>query len=176
MMADIEAPGGTVTLFNCHLQTTSISQRRTTWAREMDYGDTKQKIQTTQEAAETLHGNLKKRAQQVDSICQRIRQTEHSVILCGDLNSLPSSYTYRTLSNLLTDAFQEAGSGYMYTYRYAWRLLRIDYTFHSSRLRATECFSLTQELCSDHNPVITRFQYNPIPESALSEAALPEEK
>ena len=169
MMANVEAPGGTVTLFNCHLQTTSISQRRTTWTREMDYGDTRQKIQTTQEAAETLHGNLKKRAQQVDSICQRIRQTEHPVILCGDLNSLPSSYTYRTFSTLLTDAFQEAGSGYMYTFRNAWRLLRIDYAFHSSRLRATECFSLTQELCSDHNPVITRFQYNPIPESVLKE-------
>lgn len=175
MMADIEAPGGTVTLFNCHLQTTSISQRRTTWSREMDYGDTRQKIQTTQEAAETLHGNLKKRAQQVDSLCQRIRQTEYPVILCGDLNSLPSSYTYRTFSTLLTDAFKEAGSGYIYTYRNAWRLLRIDYMFHSSHLRATECFSLTQELCSDHNPVVTRFQYNPIPESALQEANLPEE-
>lgn len=173
MMVHVEAPGGTVTLFNCHLQTTSISQRRTTWSREMDYGDTRQKIQTTQEAAETLHGNLVKRAFQVDSLCQRIRQSEHPVVLCGDLNSMPSSYTYRTFSTLLTDAFQEAGSGYMYTFRYAWRLLRIDYSFHSSRLRAIECFSPRQELCSDHNPVVTRYQYNPIPEEALLDSALP---
>lgn len=169
MVCDVEAPGGTVTLFNCHLQTTSVSQKRTTWTRELDNGDTRRKLETTQEAAETLHGNLKKRAVQTDSLCQRIRATEYPVILCGDLNSMPSSYTYYTLSQLLSDSFVEAGSGYMYTFRGAWRLLRIDYSFHSAKLRAIECFSPRQELCSDHNPVITRFQYNPIPESALDQ-------
>ncbi len=161
LTCNVQAPGGTVTLFCCHLHTTSISQRRTTWARELDYGDSRQKLQTTQDAAETLHENMAIRAMQTDSLCQRIRQANHPVVLCGDLNSLPSSYTYHTFSTMLTDAFKEAGHGYMYTFRYASRLLRIDYLFHSARLRAVDCFSPRQELCSDHNPVITRLQYNP---------------
>lgn len=166
LMCDVEAPGGTVTLFNNHLQTTSVSQRRTTWAQGLDYGDTRKKIETTQDAAETLHGNLVKRAAQIDSLCQRIHTTEHPVIFCGDLNSLPSSYSYHQLSQLLTDAFLDSGSGYMYTIRGGWHLLRIDYIFHSSRLRSIETFSPRQELCSDHNPVIARLQYNPIPVSS----------
>ena len=42
----------------------------------------------------------------------------------------------------------------MYTYRYAKRMLRIDYIFHSPSLKGIAYYSPDLDLCSDHNPVI----------------------
>lgn len=163
---EVLLPNDTLSLFNCHLQTTSVSQRRTDWTRELEYGDTRQQAETAKDAALTLHANLVKRAQQCDSICQRIKQLHHPILVCGDFNSLPSSYTYHTFSNLLTDGFREAGRGYMYTYRQAKRMLRIDYIFHSTRLRGLRYDSPKEQRCSDHNPVVMQL--------AFSDAFLPD--
>ena len=64
------------------------------------------------------------------------------------------SYTYHHLRKTLKDGFRTAGNGYMYTYRYAKRMLRIDYIFHSPSLKGIEYYSPDLDLCSDHNPVI----------------------
>ena len=37
------------------------------------------------------------------------------VILCGDFNDTPASYTYRTVKGDLTDGFRDCGSGFGYT-------------------------------------------------------------
>ena len=56
-----------------------------------------------------------KRAFQTDSICQLATASPHPVLVCGDFNSLPSSYTYHRLSESLKDGFKTGGHGYMYT-------------------------------------------------------------
>lgn len=154
MMCDVAVGQDTLRLLNNHLQTTSISQNRKKWNRELGTDDTRREVAAVQDAAETLHGNFVKRAAQTDSICQLALSSPHRVIVCGDFNSLPSSYTYHRLSTLLKDGFQTAGRGYMYTYRYGKRLFRIDYIFHSPELEGIKYFSPNLELCSDHNPVI----------------------
>ena len=100
-----------------------------------------------------------KRAFQTDSICQLATASPHPVLVCGDFNSLPSSYTYHRLSESLKDGFKTGGHGYMYTYRYGKRMLRIDYAFHSPELECTDYYSPNLDLCSDHNPVIFTVKY-----------------
>ena len=95
-----------------------------------------------------------KRATQTYVISHYAKTSPYPVLLCGDFNSIPSSYTYHHLRKTLKDGFRTAGNGYMYTYRYAKRMLRIDYIFHSPSLKGIEYYSPDLALCSDHNPVI----------------------
>ena len=159
MLCDIILNTDTIRLLNNHLQTTSVSQNRKKWERELATDNTRREAQAVQDAAETLHENFVKRAFQTDSICQLATASPHPVLVCGDFNSLPSSYTYHRLSESLKDGFKTGGHGYMYTYRYGKRMLRIDYAFHSPELECTDYYSPNLDLCSDHNPVIFTVKY-----------------
>ena len=159
MLCDIILNTDTICLLNNHLQTTSVSQNRKKWERELAADNTRREAQAVQDAAETLHENFVKRAFQTDSICQLATASPHPVLVCGDFNSLPSSYTYHRLSESLKDGFKTGGHGYMYTYRYGKRMLRIDYAFHSPELECTDYYSPNLDLCSDHNPVIFTVKY-----------------
>ena len=154
MMADIQMDEQTIRIINNHLQTTNITQKRKKWEKELATDETQREMEAMEDAAETLHGNLVKRAEQTDLLCQLIAQSPYPVVLGGDLNSLPSSYTYRRFASLLKDGFKTCGNGYMYTYRYGKRMFRIDYLFHSEALQGVRYFSPNLDLCSDHNPVI----------------------
>lgn len=155
MVCDLLVGTDTIRLLNNHLQTTSVSQNRNRWQQELSTHDRKREVEAMENAAGTLLGNFDKRTEQTQVIGDIVRQSPHPVILCGDLNSLPSSYTYHVLSRLLKDGFKEGGTGYMYTYRLAKRLLRIDYIFHSPELRCVSYRSPDWDLCSDHNPVLS---------------------
>lgn len=159
MVCDVVLGADTVRLLNNHLQTTSVSQNRRKWQRELATDNTRREAQAVQDAAETLHENFVKRAAQTDSICQLALRSPHPVVVCGDFNSLPSSYTYYQLSDILKDGFKTCGHGYMYTYRYGKRLFRIDYVFHSPEIEGINYFSPDLDLCSDHNPVVMSMKY-----------------
>lgn len=154
MMCDVVMDTDTVRLINNHLQTTSVSQKRRKWEREMATDDTRREVQATKEVAETLHENFVKRAEQTRIIGALAKESPYPVMVCGDFNSIPSSYTYHYLNDFLKDGFRTAGNGYMYTFRYGKKLLRIDYIFHSPDLKGISYYSPTQEFCSDHNPVL----------------------
>jgi endonuclease/exonuclease/phosphatase family metal-dependent hydrolase len=85
-------------------------------------------------------------------------QTSLPVIYCGDLNAVPSSYTYHILRNNFQDAFLEKGSGIGATFYKIAPMLRIDYCFVDKRLKILNCFVINEKL-SDHYPVVTDLQW-----------------
>lgn len=167
MQCDIILSRDTVRLINNHLQTTSVSQNRRKWERGLATNDTRREAEVVQGAITTLHGNFVKRAEQTDSISKLVKASPYPVLVCGDLNSLPSSYTYSELSNLLDDGFRSGGLGYMYTYRYFKRLLRIDYVFHSPCIEGYRYYSPNLDLCSDHNPVLMEMKYKTVDKGGI---------
>ncbi|MCI1648702.1 MAG: endonuclease/exonuclease/phosphatase family protein [Bacteroides sp.] len=161
MFCDVIINKDTIRIINNHLQTTNVSQNRKKWERDLSSSNSRQELSTIEEATRILHGNFVKRAGQVDSICRIIDASPYPVIVCGDFNSLPSSYTYHQLAKRLKDGFKTCGRGYMYTYRYYKHLLRIDYIFHSTAFEGLNYYSPKQEFCSDHNPVIMKMRTTP---------------
>ena len=99
-----------------------------------------------------MEENILKRAEQARTIASLVSVTEYPVILCGDFNDTPGTYTYETLKGDLQDGFVSAGKGYAATYRGFHNLLRIDYLFHSATLTAIKYKTIPYEM-SDHNPV-----------------------
>ena len=92
---------------------------------------------------------------QTTSVNQNRRKWERGLNNTNDTRrEVPSSYTYAELSDILKDGFRTSGRGYMYTFRYFKRLLRIDYIFHSPAIQGYRYYSPDLDLCSDHNPVL----------------------
>ncbi|MBA3829972.1 MAG: endonuclease/exonuclease/phosphatase family protein [Taibaiella sp.] len=98
------------------------------------------------------------RAAEADTVAQIIKDSPYPVLLCGDFNDLPASYTYMTLKGNLKDAFIEKGSGLGRTYNAIIFSLRIDHILYDPRLLHTEGFECPSLYLSDHRPVIANFR------------------
>lgn len=94
-----------------------------------------------------------KRAQQTDIIAAHIKLSPYPVIVCGDFNDSPVSYTYQKIHYNLYDAFMESGTGFGNTYLGKFPSFRIDYILHSKTLTSHNYRSPKLEL-SDHYPVV----------------------
>lgn len=161
MWCDINIKSHTIRVFNNHLQTTEVSQNRRRLERELQTG---RKENALRRLLNGLKENFAKRAFQAEYIQGLIQSTPYSTLVCGDLNSLPSSYTYHAIkSDNLKDGFQTCGHGYMYTYRYFKRLLRIDYIFHTKDFEGIDYYSPLLNLNGDHNPVVMKVRLSEQP-------------
>jgi endonuclease/exonuclease/phosphatase family metal-dependent hydrolase len=78
-------------------------------------------------------------------------------ILTADLNSVPSSFVYKTMRNTgLKDAFKDHAFGFGRTYHSLQPALRIDYIFHNNFIQPS-AISLFRTSFSDHDPLIMDF-------------------
>jgi len=93
------------------------------------------------------------RSRQADIVASFIKTSPYPVIVCGDFNDTPASYTYFTIRGPLQDAFLRKGSGIGRTYAGLAPTLRIDYIFADKIFRINSFRKITSGL-SDHYPVI----------------------
>lgn len=70
------------------------------------------------------------------------------------------SYVYRRMAAGLDDAFSDCGSGYSYTYRGFFNMLRIDFVLTSPEFRAV-VYEVPEVTFSDHLPVVVRLKRTP---------------
>ncbi len=150
--ADIEVNGKTVRIINVHMQTTSFDRMRGKAAQARDAHNIEAEKEIYLNYTDNLESNILRRAEQSKVIASLVNETEVPVILCGDFNDTPGTYTYETLKGDLKDGFRTAGSGYAATYRGMRNLFRIDYIFHSPSIKGIDYEVMPYEM-SDHNPV-----------------------
>ncbi len=152
MWVDIAVRKDTIRVFNNHLQTTQIDENDRKFLRTEPLSDTLRNDKA-KGIARKLKRNFMKRAEQADSVALRIHDGTPRVIVCGDFNDTPMSYTYRRMRGDFIDAFKRKGQGMVFTYRRLMGVLRIDYLFHSDDFE-TVSYRSEQPEWSDHNPVI----------------------
>ncbi|SHM34625.1 Metal-dependent hydrolase, endonuclease/exonuclease/phosphatase family [Chitinophaga jiangningensis] len=95
------------------------------------------------------------RAQQARQLAGLIAASPYPVIVCGDFNDVPVSYTYQTVAATLQDAFLKTGNGWGRTLSYLSPSLRIDYILASRQFRVHGCEAM-RVADSEHFPVISR--------------------
>jgi endonuclease/exonuclease/phosphatase family metal-dependent hydrolase len=78
----------------------------------------------------------------------------YPLLISGDFNSTPSSFTYHTIKGNLQDAFLEKGFGIGRTYSSLSPTLRIDYVLLDERLEVVQ-YHCPYLYLSDHFPIIT---------------------
>jgi len=148
--------GHMIRVFNAHLETTGFNRTMRKVAKMELQG------LTVKENAiiKAIYGNYTMgmiiRSRQCDKVAQQIEESQLPVILCGDFNDVPYSYTYNRMLGDLVDGFKECGKGFMSTYR-GRKKFRIDYIFHDKLLKGVSYYK--QELSySDHNPVFMKIE------------------
>jgi endonuclease/exonuclease/phosphatase family metal-dependent hydrolase len=98
-----------------------------------------------------------RRAPQAEMVAEHIRKCRYPVIVCGDFNDTPFSYTYNTVKGNLNDAFIECGNGFGKTYNGIFPSFRIDYILHSGSLVPSGYYTHSESY-SDHFPVSCFFE------------------
>ena len=95
--------------------------------------------------------------EQVEILKDFVEKSPYPVVLAGDFNSVPNSFEYYTISEVLQDCFLEAGNGFSTSFHDYKFPIRIDYIFASKEIKPLSYkVDRTQKL-SDHYPVIATF-------------------
>ena len=109
-----------------------------------------------------LFKGFNRRSKQLKTLSAFIKSSPHPVIICGDMNDTPASYTYRVMDRYLNDAFATSGKGVGRTYVETWFPLRIDWVFYPDILCPTDYQTLGKDMpLSDHLPVRVTFRRAP---------------
>ncbi|WP_077196865.1 endonuclease/exonuclease/phosphatase family protein [Prevotella ihumii] len=108
----------------------------------------------------------KVRAPQVDAVTsyvKKYRERNVPVILCGDFNDNPLSYTRRKIAEQLTDCYIKTGNGPGFSYHKSGMFVRIDNIFCSDEFEPFEAKVDNKVNASDHYPLLTWLKYRPKP-------------
>jgi endonuclease/exonuclease/phosphatase family metal-dependent hydrolase len=151
IFADIVKNQDTFRIYNVHLQ--SIKFKKDDYKV---FSKNAHKITDKKSTVELLIEKLKiaypKRAEQARKVVEHMQQSPFPVIICGDFNDTPMSYTYNIFNSLYTDAFRNSSSGLGITYAGKVPAGRIDYIFHSKNIHSS-FFSIQNEVYSDHKAI-----------------------
>ena len=153
---ELDIHGKKTSLINCHLETNNFSDEERQQYAEMIKSPNSQTIDAMAEkAVKKLKPAFKSRAEQVDIIAKIIKEdTNPYIIVCGDFNDTPISYTRNKIKGNLKDAFAETGCGLGITYNRNRFYFRIDYILHTKNIESFNC-SVGALKDSDHYPVYT---------------------
>ena len=86
---------------------------------------------------------------QINAIQNHKKDVLHHIIICGDFNNTPFSYSYRKMKGDMKDAFRERGSGLGTTFLFDIFPMRIDYILVSETLEVIS-FKTLKNTFSDH--------------------------
>jgi endonuclease/exonuclease/phosphatase family metal-dependent hydrolase len=151
IFTDITIKEKTIRVYNNHLQSVNINLERSALrVRQEELRNAEIKY-----VSDRLRTGFIKRAQQVDLITEHISTSPYPIIVCGDFNDTPISYTYRKMKGNRNDSFIKAGSGMSSTYQSLWPAFRIDYVFADKELTVVD-YKMAKICYSDHYPVIVK--------------------
>jgi len=157
IFTDIAVGNDTFRIFNNHLQSFRLKRVESSFVEELVDSDDKQTLNEIRTVSRSLKEGFKRRAIQAQVVKSYINRSPFPVIVAGDFNDTPVSYSYRKIRKGLNDAFVKSGYGAGFTYRGNYPPNRIDYILFGNSLRSTN-FSIIRVKYSDHYPVMAWFR------------------
>ncbi len=157
---DIQIGTDTIRVYNVHLQSMHFSDNDYKFMESiLDVKDLNE-LEGSKSILRRMKWAFLRRAGQVEIINEHLRNCRYPVIICGDFNDTPNSYSYHTLSKGLKDAFLESGSGFGQTYYGKFPSFRIDYILHSPSIFSWDYRTIHTDL-SDHFPITCNITLDP---------------
>ncbi|CAG4995241.1 hypothetical protein DYBT9275_01588 [Dyadobacter sp. CECT 9275] len=150
ILADIKVREDTVTIIGVHLYSMML--------RLDELLNQRKRSEITREGKESyyrIRDGFVNRKRETDLMLAWIRASRHPVIVCGDFNETPYSYSYSQTRRLLSNAFEDKGKGFGFTFNGTPSFIRIDNQFYDDeRLELVSFQTLTDVKHSDHYPLI----------------------
>ena len=156
----IDCFGDSLLVINNHLESNGLSPEE---KDEYTNAIIEPKSETIKSSSRVLISKLSEavayRGAQADTIrAIADRNAAHPVIVCGDFNDTPISYTYQRLARRLNSAYRQKGRGPGFTYTRRSFPVRIDHLFYSKDWTCTSCKIDRTVSSSDHYPLIVRLR------------------
>ncbi|MDP4223440.1 MAG: endonuclease/exonuclease/phosphatase family protein, partial [Bacteroidota bacterium] len=137
--SDVVAGGDTLRIFNNHLQSFHLRRMERTFLNELTAAsEDKETMNEIRSISSSLKRGFITRASQAEAVKVKIETSPYPVIVAGDFNDTPISYTYRTLRKGLNDAFVASGYGAGFTYKGNYPPNRIDYILYDNKLECRQ--------------------------------------
>jgi endonuclease/exonuclease/phosphatase family metal-dependent hydrolase len=144
---DIDVDGTIIRFMATHLQSNGVSSQDYHTLVNVEVGDEYKNYALN--FAKRLKKLIIRRSNQTRTILETIEDSPYPVIILGDFNDTPQSFTYQTLKKGRKDAFVEKGNGWGATYLKPFPIMRIDYILHDEELTCTS-YKCISNIKSDH--------------------------
>ncbi len=158
MYVDIRYNGDTVRIYNVHLSSYHIDSDDYA-ASEAILHNNNEDGRLNEKAAKLYRkiGNaFEQRQEQARSVRAHIDTCLSPVIICGDFNDSPESYSYFKIAHGFKDSFRASGKGTGVTYKGSvFPSFRIDYILHTKFYNDFGHTICTEMDISDHYPIYT---------------------
>jgi endonuclease/exonuclease/phosphatase family metal-dependent hydrolase len=151
---DVKVLSDTIRVYNNHLQSNQFSPADYAIFENIEWHNGDGSWFRVQPLLRKMAIAYEKRAHQANVISDHIKQSPYPVIVCGDFNDAPVSYTYRKMRGDLNDAFLNSGFGLGHTIVRTFPSFRIDYIFHDKKIKSSN-FKRDNVEFSDHYPIHT---------------------
>jgi endonuclease/exonuclease/phosphatase family metal-dependent hydrolase len=156
--ADMKVGKDTIRFFNIHLQSMHFVKQDYDFIENID----NQGLDEVKRSGKSLIKKIKAanlmRAIQANAVKEELLKSPHPVILCGDFNDVPNSYSYKLIHGVLKDTHAKKGYGIGRTFQKLSPTLRIDYIFCSRTLMPLHS-SVINTSMSDHRPIKAAFSF-----------------
>jgi len=152
LATDIVKGSDTIRVFNVHLESIRFKPEDYKFVENFGSDKETQELEKSKRLMKKFSIAAQRRARQAETLRKEIENSPYKVIVCGDFNDTPTSYTYYTVRGNLRDAFIDNGSGMSGTYAGKLPSFRIDYILHDKKFKSSGYEVIKEEL-SDHYPV-----------------------
>lgn len=157
---DILVEGHKIRLYDLHLKSNQVTREAETVLDDIN-SDKAKALTNIRRMMTNYRRNSLVRREQVQSIFRNISEVKHPIILAGDFNDTPFSFTYQQFSERFVDQFKEKGLGVGSTYAGAIPGLKIDYIFADEFFEVLDHKILKGTAISDHFPVLSLMKIKP---------------
>ncbi len=154
---DILIDKDTFRVYNNHLQSFRLKSVEKSFIEELIESENKEALNEIIYISRSLKKGFIQRSMQAVDLKNHINKSPYPVIVVGDFNDTPVSYSYRKIKKDLFDSFVTSGYGAGFTYRGNYPQNRIDYILYDANLKNTG-FEIMRTNYSDHYPIIARFR------------------
>ena len=154
---DVLIQNDTFRIYNNHLQSFRLRRMERSFIEELTASDDKETMNEVKSLSVSLKKGFVKRALQAQVVKDNINKSPYPVIVLGDFNDTPVSYSYRKIRKGLKDSFVNSGYGAGFTYKGNYPPNRIDYILYDDAL-INSYFEIIKVKYSDHYPIIAYFK------------------
>lgn len=153
--------GDTLRVVNCHLESMKLlPEDRTMWSKMMhDPDDNSMNEEQSKRLYNKITSSGVARAEQAELVGDYVFRHRHlPLLVCGDFNDSPISYTHYRIGRDLTDAYRATANGIGRTFNRDAIYVRIDHMFCSDHWRPFACRIDNKVKISDHYPMTCYFK------------------
>jgi endonuclease/exonuclease/phosphatase family metal-dependent hydrolase len=157
IFSDVIIQQDTFRIFNNHLQSFMLKRMEKSFLEELSSSEDKETMNEVKSLSRSLKKGFALRSKQAELVKSYINKSPYPVIVIGDFNDTPVSYTYRKIRKGLNDSFVNSGYGAGFTYKGNYPANRIDYILYDNNL-TNNYFEIKRIKYSDHYPIMAYFR------------------